>query len=134
MVQEVKRFSPPHLSPPTHPAFCFVIKYWFFLVCKVRVQYIFFLNIWWWSCLLDLRGNRRQMKTDDTDDENETEDDGQTSESGSGSPPDQKLQHKMCVFRFKLMQFINCIHNHFMTRVSGTLSCNMNYCKVHFLK
>ena len=62
------------------------------------------------------------MKTDDTDDENETEDDGQTSESGSGSPPDQKLQHKMCVFRFKLMQFINCIHNHFMTRVSGTLS------------
>ena len=73
------------------------------------------------------------MKTDDTDDENETEDDGETSESGSGSPPDQKLQHKMCVFRFKLMQFINCIHNHFMTRVSGTLSCNMNYCKVHFL-
>ena len=62
------------------------------------------------------------MKTDDTDDENETEDDGQTSESGSGAPPDQKLQHKMCVFRFKLMQFINCIHNHFMTRVSGTLS------------
>ena len=84
--------------------------------------------------MLDLTGNRRQMKTDDTDDENETEDDGQTSESGSGSPPDQKLQHKMCVFRFKLMQFINCIHNHFMTRVSGTLSCNMNYCKVHFLK
>lgn len=76
------------------------------------------------------------MKTDDTDDENETEDDGQTSESGSGSgsPPDQKLQHKMCVFRFKLMQFINCIHNHFMTRVSGTLSCNMNYFMVHFLE
>nr|XP_058958465.1 gamma-tubulin complex component 5-like [Pocillopora verrucosa] len=65
----------------------------------------------------DLRGNKCQMKTDDTDDENETEDDGETSESGSGSPPDQKLQHKMCVFRFKLMQFINCIHNHFMTRI-----------------
>ena len=31
---------------------------------------------------------------------------------------DQDLLHKMFVFRFKLMQFINSIHNHFMTRVS----------------
>lgn len=66
----------------------------------------------------DLRSDRQQMKTDDADDENQTGDDAQRTGEGLGSPPpDQKLQHKMSVFRFKLMQFINCIHNHFMTRI-----------------
>ncbi|PFX28169.1 Gamma-tubulin complex component 5 [Stylophora pistillata] len=66
----------------------------------------------------DLRSDRQQMKTDDADDENQTGDDAQRTGEGLGSPPpDQKLQHKMSVFRFKLMQFINWIHNHFMTRI-----------------
>ena len=77
-------------------------------------------------CLLDLKGDRRlQKKTDDSDDEDETEGGALTADLESGSPPDEGLLHKMFVFRFKLMQFINSIHNHFMTRVSGTLLCNI---------
>ena len=67
--------------------------------------------------LLDLKGDRRQTKSD-TSDEDETESKAQATDPVSTSPPDQGLLHKMFVLRFKLMQFINSIHNHFMTRVS----------------
>ena len=56
------------------------------------------------------------QKQDDASDDDET--DSKPPPADSGSPPDQELLHKMFVFRFKLMQFINSIHNHFMTRVS----------------
>lgn len=68
--------------------------------------------------LLDLKGDRQLHKKSDGSDEDETEDKTQKDVPGSGSPPDQELLHRMFVFRFKLMQFINSIHNHFMTRVS----------------
>ena len=67
--------------------------------------------------LLDLKGDRRQTKSD-TSDEDETKSKAQATDPVSTSPPDQGLLHKMFVLRFKLMQFINSIHNHFMTRVS----------------
>lgn len=67
--------------------------------------------------LLDLKGDRRQTKSDASD-EDETESETESTDPVSTSPPDQELLHKMFVFRFKLMQFINSIHNHFMTRVS----------------
>ena len=66
----------------------------------------------------DLQGDRRSpQEKSDTSDEDETENKPETTGSSS-SAPDQDLLHKMFVFRFKLMQFINSIHNHFMTRVS----------------
>ena len=68
--------------------------------------------------LLDLEGDRRQTKSDASD-EDERENKAQSTGPVSTSPPDQELLHKMFVFRFKLMQFINSIHNHFMTRVSA---------------
>ena len=68
--------------------------------------------------LLDLKGDRRQTKSDPSD-EDETENKTQSTGPVSTLPPDQELLHKMFVFRFKLMQFINSIHNHFMTRVSA---------------
>ncbi|XP_020624947.1 gamma-tubulin complex component 5-like [Orbicella faveolata] len=64
----------------------------------------------------DLKGDRRQTKSDASD-EDETESETESSDPVSTSPPDQELLHKMFVFRFKLMQFINSIHNHFMTRI-----------------
>ncbi|KAJ7388642.1 Gamma-tubulin complex component 5 [Desmophyllum pertusum] len=63
----------------------------------------------------DLAGDRRLQKQDDASDDDET--DSKPPPADSGSPPDQELLHKMFVFRFKLMQFINSIHNHFMTRI-----------------
>ncbi|KAL9962926.1 hypothetical protein ACROYT_G032081 [Oculina patagonica] len=63
----------------------------------------------------DLKGDRRLHKKGDGSDEDEMESKIQTDDPGS--PPDQELLHKMFVFRFKLMQFINSIHNHFMTRI-----------------
>ena len=51
----------------------------------------------------------------DVSDEDEAETKPDTDDSRKS---DQDLLHKMFVFRFKLMQFINSIHNHFMTRVS----------------
>lgn len=76
--------------------------------------------------LLDLKGDRRQTKSDAGDDD-ETESKTQATDPVSTSPPDQDLLHKMFVFRFKLMQFINSIHNHFMTRVSDKVITPLNY-------
>lgn len=66
--------------------------------------------------MLDLQRDRRlPQEKDDMSDEDEAETKPDTDDSRN---PDQDLLHKMFVFRFKLMQFINSIHNHFMTRVS----------------
>ncbi|CAH3020487.1 unnamed protein product [Porites evermanni] len=63
----------------------------------------------------DLQGDRRlPQEKDDVSDEDEAETKPDTDDSRK---PDQDLLHKMFVFRFKLMQFINSIHNHFMTRI-----------------
>ena len=76
--------------------------------------------------MLDLKGDRRQTRSDGSD-EDETENKTQSSDPVSTLPPDQELLHKMFVFRFKLMQFINSIHNHFMTRVSVKVISPLNY-------
>ena len=38
--------------------------------------------------------------------------------TGQESPANKELIHKMFLLRFKLLQFVNSIHTHFMTRVS----------------
>ena len=76
--------------------------------------------------LLDLKGDRQRTKSDASD-EDETESKTPSTDPVSTSPPDQELLHKMFVFRFKLMQFINSIHNHFMTRVSVKVITPLNY-------
>lgn len=73
--------------------------------------------------LLDLKGDTQQTKSDPFDED-------ETTDPVSTSPPDQGLLHKMFVFRFKLMQFINSIHNYFMTRVSVKSHCTV---KLHGL-
>lgn len=74
--------------------------------------------------LLDLKSDRQQTMSDPFD-EDETESKTRATDPVSTSPPDQGILHKMFVFRFKLIQFINSIHNHFMTRVSATNHCTL---------
>lgn len=64
----------------------------------------------------DLQGDKQLQAKSDSSDEGEMEDNHQTTDVAPGTP-DQELLHKMFLFRFKLMQFINSIHNHFMTRI-----------------
>ena len=74
--------------------------------------------------LLDLKSDRQQTMRDPFDDD-ETESKTGATDPVSTSPPHQEILHKMFVFRFKLIQFINSIHNHFMTRVSVTNHCTL---------
>ena len=96
------------------------------ILCEVLASRMLFTYIPVADCtlvLLDLKGDTQQTKSDPFDED-------ETTDPVSTSPPDQELLHKMFVFRFKLMQFINSIHNYFMTRVSVKSHCTV---KLHGL-
>ena len=71
---------------------------------------------------LDLQeGNHLHEKSDSSDEgesENQAKNFTDSVTTGQESPANKELIHKMFLLRFKLLQFVNSIHTHFMTRVS----------------
>lgn len=52
------------------------------------------------------------------DSENQAKNFSNAVATGQDSPANKELIHKTFLLRFKLLQFVNSIHTHFMTRVS----------------
>lgn len=71
---------------------------------------------------LDLQeGSHLHEKSDSGDDgesENQAKNFSASVTTGQDSPANKELIHKTFLLRFKLLQFVNSIHTHFMTRVS----------------
>ena len=76
---------------------------------------------------LDLQeGNHLHEKSDSGDEgvsENQAKNFSDSVTTGQDSPANKELIHKTFLLRFKLLQFVNSIHTHFMTRVSLSSFC-----------
>lgn len=93
------------------------------LPCPALPFFFWFCFYLIFQCYFEDLSGETHIQTESSDNEDEDGDQPDMATRTTKKPVNQELIHKMYLLRFRLLHFVNSLHNYIMTRVSQWSNC-----------